>query len=148
VDAKQQLIVEQQVTNQVVDMVCDNEACEKAGIDPYVRRPHAVPRSEKSCFARMSSATTRPATTRSVRQARFCIPVHHRRALDRMDARMTQHPDFLRRRHETGEHPFCPIKQWMNQGAFLMCRLRKVRAEFSLTALVYISRRCSISSSF
>jgi hypothetical protein len=29
----------------------------------------------------------------------------------------------------------------MNQGAFLMCGLEKVRAEFSLTALVYNLRR-------
>ena len=29
----------------------------------------------------------------------------------------------------------------MNQGAFLMRRLRKVRAEFSLTALAYNLRR-------
>jgi hypothetical protein len=29
----------------------------------------------------------------------------------------------------------------MNQGAFLMCGLEKVRAEFSLTALVYNVRR-------
>jgi hypothetical protein len=33
------------------------------------------------------------------------------------------------------------IKQWMDQGAFLMRRLRKVRAEFSLTALAYNLRR-------
>ena len=39
------------------------------------------------------------------------------------------------------EHPFGSIKQWMNQGAFLMRRLRKVRAEFSLTALAYNLRR-------
>ena len=34
------------------------------------------------------------------------------------------------------EHPFGSIKQWMNQGAF-----DNVRAEFSLTALVYNLRR-------
>jgi len=39
------------------------------------------------------------------------------------------------------EHPFGSIKQWMYQGAFLMRRLEKVRAEFSLTALAYILRR-------
>jgi len=88
VDAKHKLIVEQQVTNQVVDMglltetaaaakevlgveqiaavadkgylkIEDIEACEAAGIDPYVPRGSAVPRSGKACCARMSSATTR-----------------------------------------------------------------------------------------
>src|ERR1019366_7542575 len=39
------------------------------------------------------------------------------------------------------EHPFGSIKQWMNQGAFLMRGLENVRAEFSLTALVYNMRR-------
>ena len=33
------------------------------------------------------------------------------------------------------------MKQWMNQGAFLMRGLEKVRAEFSLTALAYNLRR-------
>jgi hypothetical protein len=33
------------------------------------------------------------------------------------------------------EHPFGSIKQWMNQGVFLMRGLEKVRTEFSLTAL-------------
>ena len=39
------------------------------------------------------------------------------------------------------EHPFGTIKQWMNQGAFLMRGLENVRAEFSLTALAYNLRR-------
>ena len=50
-------------------------------------------------------------------------------------------PDVLDRRRETVEHPFGSIKQWMNQGAFLMRGLEKVRAEFSLTALAYNLRR-------
>src|ERR1700732_2502201 len=55
-------------------------------------------------------------------------------ALDRMAARLGQRPDILARRREIVEHPFGTIKQWMNQGAFLMRGLDKVRAEFSLTA--------------
>ncbi|MGO9772718.1 MAG: transposase, partial [Roseiarcus sp.] len=39
------------------------------------------------------------------------------------------------------EHPFGSVKQWMNQGAFLMKGLDKVRAEFSLTAFAYNLRR-------
>jgi hypothetical protein len=61
--------------------------------------------------------------------------------LDRMDARMARNPDIVKRRREFVEHPFGWIKQWMNQGAYLMRRLRKVRAEFSLTALAYNLRR-------
>jgi transposase len=61
--------------------------------------------------------------------------------LDRMEIRMAKRPDVLDRRRETVEHPFGSIKQWMNQGAFLMRGLEKVRGEFSLTALVYNLRR-------
>ena len=61
--------------------------------------------------------------------------------LDRMAERLKARPEILDRRRETVEHPFGTIKQWMNQGAFLMRGLDKVRAEFSLTALVYNLRR-------
>ena len=60
---------------------------------------------------------------------------------DRMDARMARNLGIVKLRRELVEHPFGSIKQWMNQGAFLMRRLRKVRAEFSLTALAYNLRR-------
>jgi transposase len=49
-----------------------------------------------------------------------------------MQARIAQRPDILDKRRETVEHPFGSIKQWMNQGAFLMRGLEKVRGEFSL----------------
>ena len=61
--------------------------------------------------------------------------------LDRLAARLEARPDILDRRREIVEHPFGSIKQWMNQGAFLMRGLDNVRAEFSLTALVYNLRR-------
>ena len=57
--------------------------------------------------------------------------------LDRMETRLKANPHILRQRRELVEHPFGSIKQWMNQGAFLMRGLEKVRAEFSLTALAY-----------
>jgi hypothetical protein len=58
-----------------------------------------------------------------------------------MQARLAKRPEVLDRRRETAEHPFGSIKQWMNQGAFLMRGLKKVRAEFSLAALAYNLRR-------
>ena len=61
--------------------------------------------------------------------------------LDRMQERLAKRPEVLNQRRETVEHPFGSIKQWMNQGAFLMRGLEKVRAEFSLTALAYNIRR-------
>jgi hypothetical protein len=61
--------------------------------------------------------------------------------LDRMAERLKVKSELLDRRRETVEHPFGSIKQWMNQGAFLMRGLDYVRGEFSLTALVYNLRR-------
>jgi transposase len=61
--------------------------------------------------------------------------------LERMAERLDARPDIIDRRRETVEHPFGTIKQWMNQGAFLMRGLANVNAEFSLTALAYNLRR-------
>jgi transposase len=61
--------------------------------------------------------------------------------LERMAKRLAARPGILGLRREIVEHPFGSIKQWMNQGAFLMRGLEKVRAEFSLTALAYNLRR-------
>lgn len=60
---------------------------------------------------------------------------------ERMAARLRERPEIMRRRREIVEHPFGSIKQWMNQGAFLMRGLDYVRGEFSLTALAYNIRR-------
>jgi transposase len=61
--------------------------------------------------------------------------------LERMAKRLAARPGILNVRRETVEHPFGSIRQWMNQGAFLMRGLEKVRAEFSLTALACNLRR-------
>ncbi len=58
-----------------------------------------------------------------------------------MAERLKARPESLDLRRDTVEHPFGTIKQWMNQGAFLTRGLKKVRGEFSLTALVYDFRR-------
>jgi Transposase DDE domain len=54
-----------------------------------------------------------------------------------MAERLAARPEILQVRRETVEHPFGSIKQWMNQGYFLLRGLEKVRAELSLTALAY-----------
>lgn len=65
----------------------------------------------------------------------------HAAVIERMATRLAKRPGILVIRKSTVEHPFGSIKQWMNQGAFLMRGLEKVRAEFSLTALAYNLRR-------
>jgi transposase len=209
VDTKHKLIVEQQVTNQVVDMglltqtaepakevlgvetiaavadkgyfkIEDIEACEKAGIVSYVPRPQRGPSVRAGLFRkdefRYDAATDRyvcPAGQRlhpysssllrdlkktnyvnklacddcAIRSRctggkfRAVSRLENEAVLDRMQARLAARGDVLDRRRETVEHPFGSIKQWMNQGAFLMRRLDRVRAEFSLTALAYNLRR-------
>jgi IS5 family transposase len=209
VDAKHKLIVEQQVTNQVVDMglltqtaepakevlgvekiavvadrgyfkIEDIEACEQAGIEPYVPRPQRGPSVKAGLFRKdefqydpASDSFLCPAGQRlhaysfsllrglkkinytnklacddcAIRSRctggrfRTVSRLENEAVLDRMQARLAKRPDILDRRRESAEHPFGTIKQWMNQGAFLMRGLEKVRAEFSLTALAYNLRR-------
>jgi transposase len=209
VDVKHKLIVEQQVTNQVVDLgllaqtaepakeilgvetiaavadrgyfkIEDIEACEKAGIEPYVPRPQRGPSVRAGLFRKdefqydpASDSYVCPAGRRlhpysssllrrlkkinyvnklacddcAIRarctggKFRTVSRLENEAVLDRMQARLAKRPDVLDRRRETVEHPFGSIKQWMNQGAFLMRGLKKVRAEFSLTALAYNLRR-------
>jgi transposase len=209
VDVKHKLIVEQQVTNQVVDMglltqtaepakevlgvetidvvadrgylkIEDIAACEKAGMVPYVPRPQRGPSVKAGLFRKdefqYDAATDSyvcPAGQRlhpysssllrglkkinyvnklacddcSIRSRctagtfRTVSRLENEAVLDRMAARLAKRPGVLDRRRETVEHPFGTIKQWMNQGAFLMRGLEKVRAEFSLTALAYNLRR-------
>ena len=88
----------------------------------------------KACRA----CALRPHCTKDVRAV---SRLENEDTLDRMAERLKARPEILERRREIVEHPFGSIKQWMNQGAFLMRRLEKVRAEFSLTALVYNLRR-------
>jgi transposase len=209
VDTKHKLLVEQQVTNQVVDMglltqtaeaakevlgvetidavadkgyfkIEDIEACEKAGIVPYVPRPQRGPSVKAGLFRKDefrydadSDSYVCPAGQRlhpysssllrglkkinyvnklacgdckirsqcTAGKFRTVSRLENEAVLDRMQERLAKRPGILDRRRETVEHPFGTIKQWMNQGAFLMRGLEKVRAEFSLTALAYNLRR-------
>jgi hypothetical protein len=209
VDTKHKLIVEQQVSNQVVDMglltqtaeaakdvlgvetieavadkgyckTADIEAGEKAGIVPYVARPQRGPSVKAGLFRkdefRYDVATDTyvgpagqrlyPYSSSLLRglkktndtnklacddcklrshctggKFRTVSRLENEAVLDRMAARLAQHPGVLARRREMVEHPFGTIKHWMNQGAFLMRGLENVRAEFSLTALAYNLRR-------
>jgi transposase len=209
VDEKHKLIVEQQVTNQVVDMglltqtaeparevlgvekiavaadrgyfkIEDIEACEKAGMEPYVPRPQRGPsvnaglfRKDEFRYDSAEDSVVCPAGQRLYRYSssllrglnkinyvnklacddcalrprctggrfRTVSRLENEAVLDRMQDRMAKRPDVLDRRREIVEHPFGTIKQWMNQGAFLMRGLENVRAEFSLTALAYNLRR-------
>jgi transposase len=209
VDAKHKLIVEQDVSNQVLDLgllahtaetakemlgveqieaVADRgyfksedlEACEQAGIVAYVPRPQRGP-SVRGGFFRKDEFRYDPdsdtylcpagqrlapryrSRLRGLQKVDYCNPeacracalrprctaknarrvsrLENEAVLDRVAARLAARPEILDQRRELVEHPFGSIKQWMNQGAFLMRGLEKVRGEFSLTALAYNLRR-------
>src|SRR6202051_3188410 len=158
----------------------DIEACEKAGIEPYVPRPQRGPSVRAGLFRKdefrydpandsflcpagqrlhpysssllrglkkinhVNKQVCRDCPIRSqctANRFRFVSRLENEAVLDRVQARITRHTDILYQRRATVEPPFGTIKQWMNQGAFLMRGLEKVRAEFSLTALAYNIRR-------
>src|SRR5271154_2202431 len=208
VDAKNKMIVEQAVTNQVVDLglltqtakpardilgvetidvvadrgyfkIEDIEASEKAGCIPHVPKPqrgssvrkgffrkdefrydagrdayvcpagqlltpirHGRLRDlEKIDYGNPKACRVCPLRARCTNDVRSVSRLGNEDALDRMAERLKARPEILDRRREIVEHPFGSIKQWMYQGAFLMRGLANVRAEFSLTALVYNLRR-------
>ena len=209
VDAKHSLIAEQHVTNACNDMGLlastagaakealgverinavadmgyhkgeDIEACEAAGITPYIPRPHRGVNVSNGLYpkelfrydpaadayhcpggqildTRHSSITrghvtvqySSPAACAGCQMKALCTTGRWRRVnrwekeeiIERMAERLAKRPDLLVTRRSTVEHPFGTIKQSMNQGAFLMRGLEKVRAEFSLTALAYNIRR-------
>ena len=80
----------------------------------------------------------RPRCTRTFRRV---SRLGNEAVLDRVAARLAARPDILDQRRQRARHPFGTIKQWMNQGAFLMGRLEDVRGAFSPTALAYNVRR-------
>ncbi len=65
----------------------------------------------------------------------------HEHLLDEVQERLDQHPEKMRQRRETVEHPFGTIKMWMGSTHFLMKRLRNVRTEMALHVLAYNLKR-------
>lgn len=61
--------------------------------------------------------------------------------LEAMQERVKAHPEKLQERKKLVEHPFGTLKHWWGHSHFLMRGLKKVRGEFSLSALAYNLRR-------
>ncbi len=209
VDAKHNLIAEQHVTNKVLDyghltetakaakdileaktpdIVADRgyfqaediDACEQAGMTPFVPKPDRGPAKRQGLFPKEhfnfdperdgyvcpGGRFLRLRGVRKERQTEIRMYTGHgvcrgcalkanctksdfrqlsryanEAALERMAERVAARPELQDIRRQSVEHPFGTIKQWMNQGTFLMRRLENVRGEFSLTALTYNLRR-------
>ena len=65
----------------------------------------------------------------------------HEAVLERAQARLDEHPDVMRLRRATAEHPFGTLKAWMGVTHFSMKRLRHVNTEMSLHVLAWNMKR-------
>ena len=65
----------------------------------------------------------------------------HEHLLEDIQARLDAHPEKMRERRQTVEHPFGTIKMWMGSTHFLMKRLKNVRTEMALHVLAYNLKR-------
>ena len=65
----------------------------------------------------------------------------HEAVLATMQERLDRHPDIMRVRRQTAEHPFGTLKLWMGASHFLTRTLQRVRTEMSLHVLAYNLKR-------
>jgi transposase len=65
----------------------------------------------------------------------------HEHVLDAVQQRLDEHPEKMRQRRETVEHPFGTIKFWMGYTHFQMKTLKRVSAEMALHVLSYNLKR-------
>ena len=65
----------------------------------------------------------------------------HEDVLEAVERRLDEHPEKMRRRRETVEHPFGTIKSWMGSTHFQMKGLKRVGTEMALHVLAYNLKR-------
>ena len=65
----------------------------------------------------------------------------HERVLEAVQRRLDEHPEKMRQRRETVEHPFGTIKSWMGSTHFQMKTLKHVDTEMALHVLAYNMKR-------
>ncbi len=65
----------------------------------------------------------------------------HEHVLDAVQLRLDEHPEKMRQRRETVEHPFGTIKLWMGYTHFQMKTLPRVATEMALHVLAYNLKR-------
>ncbi len=65
----------------------------------------------------------------------------HEEVLEAVQQRLDEHPEKMRQRRETVEHPFGTIKSWMGYTHFQMKTLKRVRTEMALHVLAYNLKR-------
>ncbi len=65
----------------------------------------------------------------------------HEHVLEAVEQRLDEHPEKMRQRRETVEHPFGTIKFWMGSTHFQMKTLKRVGTEMALHVLAYNIKR-------
>jgi hypothetical protein len=65
----------------------------------------------------------------------------HEHVLEAVEKRLDEHPEKMRQRRETVEHPFGTIKSWMGSTHFQMKTLKRVGTEMALHVLAYNLKR-------
>ncbi len=65
----------------------------------------------------------------------------HEDVLEAMRERLDRHPEMMRLRRDTVEHPFGTLKRWMGAEHFLTKGLHNVGTEMSLNVLAYNLKR-------
>ena len=65
----------------------------------------------------------------------------HEHILEDVQRRLDEHPETMRQRRETVEHPFGTIKSWMGSTHFQMKTLKRVGTEMALHVLAYNLKR-------
>jgi len=65
----------------------------------------------------------------------------HEHVLEAVERRLDEHPEKMRQRRETVEHPFGTIKFWMGATHFQMKTLKRVSTEMALHVLAYNLKR-------
>jgi hypothetical protein len=65
----------------------------------------------------------------------------HEHVLEAVERRLDEHPEKMRERRETAEHPFGTIKSWMGATHFQMKTLKRVKTEMALHVLAYNLKR-------
>ncbi|MEE9359157.1 MAG: IS1182 family transposase [Hyphomicrobium sp.] len=65
----------------------------------------------------------------------------HEHVLEAVQRRLDEHPEKMRQRRETVEHPFGTIKSWMGATHFQMKTLKRVSTEMALHVLAYNLKR-------
>ncbi len=65
----------------------------------------------------------------------------HEHVVEAVTRRLDEHPERMRTRRNTVEHPFGTIKSWMGATHFQMKTLKKVGTEMALHVLAYNLKR-------